>query len=244
MDKQSISAVIDRHEKIALQLSGGKDSLACLYLLKDHWPKIKAYNLNTGSQFPETAEIIDNLRAEGVDIVEIASNQPEVVREYGLPSDIVPVESTPFAIVAGSSNALIQDRYSCCIRTIMMPMHQRMIEDGVTLIIRGQRADDTHKAPIKSGHIEDGIEYLFPIEDWSSRDVMEFLKAEKVKLPRFYEILDEAPDCMTCSAWWEKGVAKYLKRYHNDAYIEVQKRLETINLAVSNHIASFNKEVS
>ena len=45
---------LDRHDKIALQFSGGKDSLAVLYLCKEWWNKITVVWLNTGSAFPET----------------------------------------------------------------------------------------------------------------------------------------------------------------------------------------------
>lgn len=123
-------------------------------------------------------------------------------------------------------------------------MHERMIEDGVTLIIRGQRNDDPLKPKVRSGMVDAGIEYLFPIENWSQLQVMDYLREQNAPIPQFYEMLDEALDCMTCSAWWEKGAAKYLKRYHQPEYQEMQRRLDVINIAVSEHIAHFNREVS
>lgn len=237
--------IIDRHHRIALQLSGGKDSLACLYLMRPYLDRMTVYWVNTGNAYPETLETIRHVREIAPHFVEIEGRQPAVIKEFGLPSDIVPVNSTPMGLVAsGKPGVLLQDRYSCCFRSIMLPLHERMIADGVTLIIRGQRNDDQLKAPITSGTVEHGIEYLFPIEDWSHRQVMQYLRDEQAPIPRFYEVLDEAPDCMTCSAWWEKGEAKYLKRYHHGEYLEVQRRLGIINEAVSEHIASFNKEVS
>lgn len=236
---------INRHQRIALQFSGGKDSLACLYLMRDWWDRMTVYWLNTGNAYPETVKLATQVRDMVPHFVEIESNQPAVIANFGLPSDIVPVSSTPFGVFAsGEDRPIIQDRYSCCARTIMLPMHQRMIDDGITLIIRGQRNDDKVKAPISSGYIENSIEYMLPIEDWSSRQVLKFLEEQEAPIPRFYELLDEAPDCMTCSAWWEKGSAEYLKRYHYPEYQEVQRRLDTINQAVAGHISNFNKEVS
>lgn len=237
--------IFSRHEKIALQFSGGKDSLACLFLLREWWDRITVYWTNTGAAYPETIKLAAQVREMVPHFVEIAGNQPAVIDAYGLPSDIVPSNSTPFGIGAtGNVRPVIQDRYHCCFQTIMRPMHERMIADGITLIIRGQRADDKQKAPIRSGHVEDGIEYLFPVEDWSARQVLQYLKEQDAPIPRFYEVLDDAPDCMTCSGWWEKGEAKYLKRYHHDAYLEVQHRLQIIKVALAEHIDHFNQEVS
>lgn len=126
----------------------------------------------------------------------------------------------------------------------MAPMARQMEQDGVTLVIRGQRNDDQLKAPIRSGHVEGGIEYLFPIADWSAKQVLAYLREKAVPVPRFYTMLKSAPDCMTCSAYWEEGVSRYLKAHHAGAYSVVQARLDFINQAVGGHIAAFNNEVA
>lgn len=237
--------IINRHERIALQFSGGRDSIACLYLMRPYWDRITVYWLNTGSAYPETVQLAAEVRAMVPRFVEIEGRQPAIVAEFGLPSDIVPASRTPIGLVGtGAPSALIQDRYSCCLRSIMLPLHERMLSDGITLIVRGQKEADRLKGILRSGEVENGIEYLFPLEDWSNRDVMEYLEREGAPIPRFYEVMDSAPDCMTCSAWWENGAAKYLKRYHHQQYQECQRRLDVINEAVAEHIASFNKEVS
>lgn len=240
----TLKETIERHDKIALQLSGGKDSLACLYLMRPYLDRITVYWLNTGRTFPETEQTIKAVREFIPHFVEIKSDVDSVHRQSGIPSDIVPASATPFGRLVGHNVPLIQDRYSCCFVTIMRPMHERMIADGITLIVRGQRNSDEVKSPVRSGTIDGGIEYLFPVEDWTAKRVLTYLDGEKAPIPRFYEMLDEAPDCMTCSAWWEKGAAKYLKRYHHAAYEDVQGRLNIINHAVTEHIGNFNKEVS
>ena len=236
--------VIDRHERIALQLSGGKDSIACLYLMKPYWDRLTVYWCDTGAAFPETVALMADIEKTVPNFARIEGRQPQVVAEFGIPTDILPASATPMGVVVSGQGVLMQDRYSCCLRSLMLPMHQRMLDDGITLIIRGQRKDDSVKSPICSGDVESGIEYLFPIEDWDARQVMRYLAEEDAPIPRFYEMLEEAPDCLTCTAWWEKGAAKYLKRYHHAQYLENQKQLDVINQAVSAHIAAFNKEVA
>lgn len=235
---------ISRHQRIALQLSGGKDSLACLYLMRPFWDRLTVYWCNTGDPFPETVAQMERIRAEVPHFVEIAGRQPKVVAEFGIPTDILTASSTPMGIAGAGTGVLMQDRYSCCLRSFMLPMHERMVADGITLIVRGQKNADRLKGPLRSGMVDAGIEYLFPIEGWTDRQVMDFLREQGVKAPRFYQLLKSAPDCVTCSAWWEEGFSKYLKRYHHEQYQEVQRRLDVIREAVGPHIAHFNDEVN
>lgn len=241
----TIASSIERHDRIALQVSGGRDSLACLYLLRPYWNRLTVYWCNTGAAFPETVAIMDSVRAEVPNFVEIDGRQPDVVAGFGLPSDIVPASHTPIGLVGGDSTGpLIQDRYSCCARVFMLPMHERMVADGITLVIRGQKTADRLKSPIRSGQVDLGIEYLFPIEGWDAGNVNQYLRDQGVLIPRFYEMLSGAPDCTTCSAYWETGTAAYLKRYHPEQHAEVQRRLDIINTAIGPHIANFNNEVN
>lgn len=240
----TIATTIARHSKIALQLSGGKDSIACLYLMRPYWDRLTVYWLDTGAAYPETRALMANISAMVPSFAVIEGHQPKVIEAFGIPTDILPASATPLAIQGSGSGVLMQDRYSCCARSIMLPLHARMLDDGVTLIIRGQKNADRLKSIVRSGGVHDGIEYLFPIEDWDRAQVMRYLADEGAPIPRFYEMLDGAPDCMSCSAWWEEGAAAYLKRYHYPQFVQNQQRLDTINQAVLGHIAAFNKEVS
>ena len=239
-----MNEIFNRHKQIALQFSGGKDSLACLYLMRPYWDRITIYWCNMGDAFPETVAQMARIREEVPRFVEIEGRQPSVIAQFGIPSDIVPASATPMGLSATSSGTPIQDRYSCCMRSLMIPMHDRMIADGITLIIRGQKNSDKVKGPLRSGQVDGGIEMLFPIEDWTDKRVLSFLREQNVEIPRFYEMLNDAPDCMTCSAWWDKGESKYLKRYHIEKYEIVQERLDTIREAIAPHITDFNNEVA
>lgn len=235
--------IIERHERIALQFSGGKDSLALMHLMRPHWDRLTVYWLDTGDSFPETRTQVEEIEALVPHFVRIEGRQPAVIAQFGIPSDLVPANSTPMGIAAKGGGVLIQDRYSCCMRSLMWPLHQRMKDDGITLIIRGQKASDTMRSPLKSGDVEDGIEYLFPLEGWDDAKVFAFLKEKSVPVPRFYEIMRASPDCMTCSAYWEDGRAAYLSEYHPEAYEEYQRRLNAISAATSEAIMHFNVEI-
>lgn len=238
---RAIEAALSRHTNIALQLSGGKDSLACLWLMKPYLDKIRVYWTNHGDPFPETVELMDSIRAWVPHFVEIAGRQPEVIAEHGIPSDLVPASRTAMGLFAtGAAGFLTQDRYSCCARSMMLPMHERMLADGITLIIRGQKNKDKLKSTIRSGSIENGIEFLLPVEDWSDDEVLAFLQSSGAPVPRFYQMLRSAPDCLTCSAFLEEGAVKYVKAHHPEAFAIVQRRLDDIAAAVSTHTEAFN----
>lgn len=234
--------IIARHQNIALQVSGGRDSIACLYLLREHLNNVVVYWVNTGDAFPETLAIIDHVRAMAPRFVEISGNQPDIIQRFGIPTDLLPQSSTPIGVAAGKSNTLMQDTLSCCSRVIMAPLHERMLRDGVTLIIRGQKACDTNRAPFNSGFVERGIEYLFPIESWSADDVDAYLAGEGAPISPFYPDLHSTPDCMTCSGWWSDHRAGYLKAHHPEKYAEYQRRLGIICTETAAHIAMFNAE--
>ena len=64
MTHDEIAAVLDKHKKIALQCSGGKDSLALLHLMWPFWDKLTVYWLDTGDSFPETEERMASVAAQ------------------------------------------------------------------------------------------------------------------------------------------------------------------------------------
>lgn len=236
--------ILDRHQRIALQFSGGKDSLACLYLLRPWWGQLTVYWTDHGDSFPEALDVIERVRAQVPHFVTIPADAKAVRDTFGLPSDLLPAGATPFGRLLGHDLPLMQDRYSCCFRSVMLPMHERMLADGVTLIIRGQRADDLQKSPLRSGDLDDhGIEYLFPLQDWSAEQVRTYLREHGCPLPRWYQTLATAPDCQGCTAWWEEGKAAYLKQHHPAAYHAVRPQWEAIRAALTVSLMDLDKEM-
>lgn len=225
--------LFSRHQKIAFQFSGGRDSLAALLVLKEYWGEMTVYHLDAGDSFPETEEVIRWAAERLPRLVRVQGKRRESIAQFGLPSDLVPAANTAIGrLVSGAMP--IQGRYDCCARSLMVPMHDRMLEDGVTLIVRGQRNADYVTPPLRSGESNAGFEYFYPIEQWSDEMVMAYLEAAQAPVTPFYAAgMTTTPDCMRCPAWWSEGRAAYLKNRHPDAYNDYQTNLAVVAAAIA-----------
>ena len=54
--QKKIAELMDRHDIVVLQFSGGKDSTACLHLLEPWWDKVHVVWVNPGAPYPEMLE--------------------------------------------------------------------------------------------------------------------------------------------------------------------------------------------
>jgi 3'-phosphoadenosine 5'-phosphosulfate sulfotransferase (PAPS reductase)/FAD synthetase len=216
-----------------LQFSGGKDSLACLYLLKARWQEITVAWTNTGAAFPETIEYMQRIRSLVPHFMEIAGKQ-NIVQE-GHPADLLPTVRTALGqAIAAKPAARFQSRWSCCSAAIWQPMHEAMKTMGAKVIIRGQKRADNLKAPIASGFTHEGIRVEFPLADWTDEDVYAFLEREGVELPPNYLAgMRTGLDCWNCTAYLAENAGKltYLRERHPQKFLQLKALLEELRTA-------------
>lgn len=221
--------IFDRHKIAVLHFSGGKDSLACLHLLKPFWERLTVAWVNTGDAFPETLAQMETVRAMVPNFIEIASDVRAQQERYGYPVDVLPLRNhvDVMHVLHPHPRVPLQSFYSCCGNNLWQPMLAKMKELGATLIIRGQRLDEVQHSPVRSGDVLDGVEYLFPLEDWSSSDVRAYLGE---RLPEHYADMDTGLDCMHCTAHMFENLGKrrYMKERHPVEFAEVTRRLGVI----------------
>jgi phosphoadenosine phosphosulfate reductase len=234
----------DRHERGALQFSGGKDSLSLVYLLRPYWDRLTLYHVDAGDLLPEVREIVDRVAAMVPDFRRIETDAAAWTAVAGLPSDLVPTSSTQAGMAMGMSRQRIVDRMDCCAANLILPMHQRMLEDKVTLAIRGTKRADLRRLPAYNGDTTCGYELWLPLENWSHDEVFTYLRAVDAPVCRVYENAVNAPECSTCTAWWSEGRAAYLSRYHPDLYEKYQARLALVAAEVVPHWQTLMKEMS
>jgi 3'-phosphoadenosine 5'-phosphosulfate sulfotransferase (PAPS reductase)/FAD synthetase len=234
----------DRHGRGALQFSGGKDSLARVYLLRPQWDRLTLYHVDTGDLLPEVREIVDRVEAMVPDFRRIETDAKAWTAAVGLPSDLVPTTSTPLGLAIGASRQRIVDRFECCAANLMVPMHYRMIEDGMPLVVRGTKRADLARLPHEGGETGLGYELWLPLLEWSHDDVFSFLRGAGAPICRVYEHRVNAPECATCPAWWSEGRAEYLEKHHPDLFAAYRTKLAAVTAEVSPHWTALMAETT
>ena len=239
-----VQSAFDRHQKAGFQFSGGRDSTAALYVLKPYWDRMTVYWLDTGDTFPETREVVKRV-AQDVPVATIRANVRSSWQTIGWPSDVVPFAGTALGRAVDGGDLRVVGRDECCWRNLMMPMHQRMLDDGITLIVRGQRDEDYANPVTRSGTTDGSMEVLYPIQSWSTEDVERYIADNRLPKASYYaEGLRHGSDCMRCTAWWDDGRLPWLRRTHPKAFAEVERRLHLINSAVGAHLTTLHKELT
>lgn len=225
-----------------LQFSGGKDSLACLYLLRPHWEEVTVLWVNTGAAYPETLEQMRRVRQMVPHFLEVKSDQPANIARCGHPADVVPIRSTHYGRWATQTKTdapFLQSYLDCCNANIWKPMQDATMALGATLVIRGQRNSDDRKSPIRSGHQENGVTYWFPLEDWTEQRVREYLASQDVPLPTHYDYVNSSLDCWSCTAYMDDnaGRMRYMKERHPEMWKRYRPMLKTVVDAVRDELA-------
>ena len=227
-----------------LQFSGGKDSLACLHLLRPRWDEITVLWCNTGAAFPETVELMREVRSMVPHFVEVAGKQ--TIPELGYPADVVPTLHTSVgALATGSSATKFQSRFSCCSAALWQPMMLASTLLGATTIIRGQKNSDPLRAPVSHGQVVDGIRYEFPLQGWTDDDVYAFLSEKSISLPRNYTTMGTSLDCWNCTAYLSENKTKlaYLRKFHPEKARVITNVLRDMDAAVRTESAPLKEIV-
>lgn len=219
----------------ALHFGGGKDSLACLYLLREQWPTLIVAWMNPGAAFPETLAQMAEVGALVPNFVEVKADVLANIEQHGWPTDVLPVRNAFWGkLTTGETGIRMQSWFDCCTHNFWAPMQRKMVELGVTTIYRGQRLSEDYKSTLRSGQVVNGITYQFPIEGWSEADVADYLVREGVAVPAHYAHTQKSLDCWCCTAYLDAKLdqLKYLKNQHSDKYAIVAEKLTDMRAAV------------
>lgn len=247
VDFAALEAALARHEgRACLQVSGGKDSLAALYLLRPYWERLLVAWLDSGDCPVETRARMALLACELPHFLRVEGQQPAVVAAYGLPVDLLPPEATPaHGPLMHPEAPKLQARYDCCARVMWAPMQAALDARGITLFLRGQKHADPLRPAYGSGYTDAaGREVFFPIEAWSEAEVLGFLAAEGIALPAFYRYGRASIDCASCTAYLGEGRrGAYLRDHEPRAYGRFRHNLITVQRLTAPYAAETAAEL-
>lgn len=182
----------------ALAFSGGKDSMACLHLLRDEL----AFGIfvDTGITYPETWDMVRYAQAM-LPIHIVPSDRVAQNALEGIPSDVVPVNWTKIGqAMTTPKPVLIQSYLQCCYQNLAVPLAKKAIELGVTELVYGQRRSELHRSTAEDGAEILGIIRRHPIENWTAEQVLTYL-AERMTVPAHYAINHSSLDCYDCTGY-------------------------------------------
>jgi 3'-phosphoadenosine 5'-phosphosulfate sulfotransferase (PAPS reductase)/FAD synthetase len=239
----AVNQRLEMHDKIALAFSGGKDSLACVFLTRSYWDRITLYHVDTGDYLPEQREVIDTVEREmPYDFVRIQTDVASWISQHGLPSDLLPHTAHPFGVLTGQAKTRLTSRHDCCFANQMWPLYARVREDGNTMLIRGTKAVDMPVLPVRDGDVDQGLEFFYPLQDWSDEQVFGYLRDCGVEVSRVYQHLDHGLSCATCPAWWNERRGAYLKQFHPELFAQYDARLQLIIDEIAEPLANLRRE--
>lgn len=237
MTHEELTALMDAHERVVLQFSGGKDSTACLYLLRPWWDKVQIVWVNPGAPYPEMLWQMDMMRAMFPNTFhEIVGNQPAWVEQFGHPTDVVPLWHTNWGqSMRAEPTARFHSFLDCCDSNLWRPLAQAITDLGATLVIRGNKAGDPMVTKHPSGYVENGVTYAFPIHDWNDARVFDYLAEVDAFIPSQYdEGADSSFDCWNCCAYGSHNAQRFahMKRHHPVLWVQMAPVLADLNRAL------------
>jgi phosphoadenosine phosphosulfate reductase len=217
----------------ALHFSGGKDSLACLYMYRHRWKDMYVIWLNTGAIYPEMRAYMDKWKAVLPHFIEVETNQPKQVAENGWPVDVLPVNNSPLGrAISGIDAPLMQPYTNCCATNIWFPLHEATLRLGVTEVIKGQRNSDEFKSVARNGTEFQGLTYIMPIQEWHTDDVFKYLNEVGAELPPGYNDGEKTGrDCWDCTAFLGDNKRR-IENLPIDRKTEIKRRLGIIRKSI------------
>lgn len=221
--------------KIGLAFSGGKDSLACVYLNLHRIKDITVLFVNTGKLLPETLNVVEHVKRLCPNFIEINVDKDLQNSKCGYPSDLVPVNWTEQGqLINGKKHIKIQSYIDCCFNNITFPLYKKAKELEITDLILGQRNEESYKSTSKDGDIVYGMKRLHPIENWSSNDVIEFLKS-KINIPEHFNFEHSSIDCYDCTGFLNKtkDIKFFLKKKYPEKFNEFKHKVIQIKQAIA-----------
>jgi 3'-phosphoadenosine 5'-phosphosulfate sulfotransferase (PAPS reductase)/FAD synthetase len=220
----------------ALAFSGGKDSWACLHLLRESLQC--AIFVDTGFAYPETIEQV-NAAAQVVPMYIVQSHRAVQNEREGIPSDVVPMEWTVLGQrMTTTKPVTIQSHFLCCYENIARPLLEKAHELGVTELVYGQRNDESHRSTSRDGDLVEGMVRRHPIEHWTRQQVMDYL-ATQMSIPAHFALTHSSLDCYDCTGFTASSQDRlaWTKATYPDRYLAYAQRSNILTSALQEALA-------
>ena len=226
----------------ALALSGGKDSMACLHLMRGQLAC--AIYVETGYSYPETRAMVDYANTL-LPVHIVTSDRDAQQAQAGWPSDVVPIAWTHLGQqVTTKKPMMIQSYLGCCFENIAAPLLAKARELGVTHLVYGQRREESHTSTARNGDAVMGLIRVHPIEDWTASQVLAYLD-ERMGVPEHYRTVTHSSlDCYDCTGFQRDSQDRIeWTRHHYPAfYAAYRSRADQIDAAIQDSLSTTTRQ--
>ncbi|BCA55311.1 hypothetical protein W02_24510 [Nitrospira sp. KM1] len=229
---------------MALAFSGGKDSMACLHLLRDQLDC--GIFVDTGYLLPETIHMV-NYAASLLPVMHVVkTDRHRQNEEWGIPADIVPVDWTREAELFSGRKALrIQSWVRCHIENVNLPVWGKAKSLGVTHLVYGARKDEEVNSNTQAEQVQDGMTVLCPLAEWTAPQVLAYLETKMEVPEHFYSVHDSSSlDCYDCPAFeaTSQNRVAWMKTKYPEAYAAYAVRHHAIYEALEEAVKPTGQE--
>jgi len=193
-------------DKMAVAFSGGKDSEVVLYLVRQMDPRVPVVFNNTGVEYPETVQFVQQLRSEWN--LNLIVTHPEksfwdCIDHYGFPE--------------GSKRRPHANPAHCCYWLKEKPMLLAIRENGWLGYCTGNTAVESRQRMFRAKSHGMCFHYkkwdickVHPILWWTEDEVWAFIQKERLPINEAYVRGAHRVGCMPCTAYknWESEMMK------------------------------------
>lgn len=223
---------------VGLAFSGGKDSMACLHLLRDRLSF--AIFVDTGFLLPETRECVNYASSLLPVHIVLTDRKGQNARE-GMPSEVVPIDWTAAGQrLTGPKPVKIQSYRQCHYENVNLPLWTKALALGVTHLVNGARADEHKNAMIPAVCQTDGVTELSPLYNWTEHDVFEYLETV-MEVPAHYYAVPRSSslDCFDCTGFVQDTVEfiPWLRARYPAEYAQYALRNHALYAAIHEALA-------
>lgn len=198
----NLREILEKHKRIAVGFSGGKDSTVILDIIRKVDNNIIAVFCNTGVEHKLTYEYIK--RVENVIWLKPEKTFWECVDQYGLPQ---------LKIKAHSHGN------RCCYWLKERPMINFVKENNIDLVIDGLTVPESRQRLMFLRHygqyhfVKGWNCYKFhPISEWTAQDVWDYIRLNNLDYNKIYDPPVDAKrsGCQPCTAFcnWKREMAR------------------------------------
>lgn len=223
----ALADIFDRHERVFLGFSGGKDSLALLHLCEPWRERVTLLWSNTGYMAGHMAAFVRGF-GDRWRLVEVSPERDMLAdwEEHGTPVDVVAIEH-----LEGLDwrTPRVRPWPLCCAVNRTGPLAAYLARFGEPCaFLNGQRRSDRGTTPERmAGIMSPNVETVMLLWAWSTSDVLTYLAAQAIPLPPHHDVFQGSMECAICPADIKPGRLRVLDRFepHAAAFVRATARV-------------------